>query len=105
MASSEQRSEPRLNFGDASGPVLETEGGKYPILDLSARGVRFVAQSADVTIGDVLRATIHLAPDRAFEVVGRVLRASQEQVAARLDTGQPVVRDASRHRPLRGLHW
>jgi PilZ domain len=101
----EQRSEPRLTFGETPGPVLEAEGRSFPIVDLSAGGVRFVAPSAEVTIGELVRGTIRLAPDRAFLVEGRVLRTGQDEVAARLEGGQPVDSTAARPRPLRGLHW
>jgi PilZ domain-containing protein len=106
MTDLSRRSEPRLSFTDGHVPVLEAGGKSFPILDISAKGVRFLAPATDVTIGDLLRGTIRLSPQRVMAVEGRVLRAANNQVAARLEGGAtPVIVGMSRPRSPGGMLW
>jgi hypothetical protein len=86
-----RRNTPRLTFSGRLAPRLETLDGNYEVVDLSTEGLRFrTADHADaeVTIGDVLRATIHFPADRTVEIEGRVLRVSGDEAAITLTRGQ-----------------
>ncbi|HXW96662.1 MAG TPA: PilZ domain-containing protein [Gemmatimonadales bacterium] len=86
-----RRHQPRLSFTGRPGPRLEMVGGTYEVLDLSADGLRFRAPTAaaeQVTIGDVLHATLRFPADRSVEIEGRVLRVDGQEAALRLLQGQ-----------------
>ncbi len=85
-----QRNFPRLSFAGRPAPRLETPLESYEILDLSPGGLRFRVPEGDgtrVTIGDLLRATIHFPADRSVEVEGRVLRLGPNEAAVLLEQG------------------
>ncbi len=112
MTSSSRRQVPRLTFAGRPAPRLETTGQSYEVLDLSPVGVRFrVAGGATpaVTIGDLLRATLHFPADRSVEIEGRVLRVVGDEAAVQLRVGQdriaaPVPMGPARPRRT-GLLW
>jgi PilZ domain len=86
-----RRMYPRLSFSGRPAPRLETSVRSYEIVDLSPAGLRFrtsTAASPEVTIGDVLHATIRFPADRSIEVEGRVLRISGAEAAVLLDQEQ-----------------
>lgn len=81
---------PRLSFSGRPAPRLETAARSYEILDLSPAGVRFRASNSavpEMTIGDLLRATIRFPANRTVEVEGRVLRVEGEEAAVQLEQG------------------
>jgi hypothetical protein len=85
-----RRLHPRLSFSGGPAPRLETAARSYEIVDLSPAGVRFRASSSavpEITIGDLLHATIRFPANRTVEVEGRVLRVSGAEAAVRLEQG------------------
>jgi len=85
-----RRHHPRLSFSGRPAPRLETAARSYEIVDLSPSGVRFrtsTAASPEVTIGDLLHATIRFPANRTVEVEGRVLRVSGAEAAVQLEQG------------------
>ncbi len=93
-----RRHEPRISFAGRTAPRLETNGGSYEVVDLSAEGIRFRAPNHEgpaVTIGDVLRATIHFPADRLVEIEGRILRVAGDEAALHLEKGhEPIAASA-----------
>jgi hypothetical protein len=88
------RRHPRLSFSGRPAPRLETTARSYEIVDLSPSGVRFrssTATSPEVTIGDLLKATIRFPANRSVDVEGRVLRISGAEAAVRLELGMDVL--------------
>jgi hypothetical protein len=86
-----RRHYPRLSFSGRPAPRLETAARSYEIVDLSPGGLRFrtsTTAAPELTIGDVLRATIHFPADRSVDVEGRVLRVAGAEAAVLLDPGQ-----------------
>ena len=82
---------PRLSFQGRAAPRLETPGHSYEVLDLSPDGLRFRVGAEPppvVTIGDVLRATIHFPADRTVAIEGHLLRVNGDEAAVRLVRGQ-----------------
>lgn len=91
MMAHARRARPRLSFAGRLAPRLETEAGSYEVVDLSPEGMRIRTPgpgSPPVTIGEVLRATLHFPADRSVEVEGRVLRVSDTEAAVQLERGQ-----------------
>ena len=88
------RSHPRLSFAGRPAPRLETGAESYEIVDLSPGGVRFRmpehsnTTERQVTIGEIVRATIRFPADRSVTVAGRVLRVVGNEAAVCLDVGQ-----------------
>ncbi len=105
MTTAHRRAEPRVAFAQGPQPTLEAGGKIFPILDLSPRGIRFQAASTELTIGEILRGVVRLAPDYAIAVEGRVLRTAGNQIAARLRGGVPLSPAPSGRRPASGLLW
>jgi hypothetical protein len=93
------RRSPRLSFTGRVAPRLETESRSYEIVDLSEDGLRIRTTSTPtaprVTIGDVLRAVIHLPGDKSVEVSGRVLRVSGAEAAIQLEEGLDALAGAA----------
>src|SRR5512143_370660 len=86
-----RRMYPRLSFSGRPAPRLETAARSYEIVDLSPAGLRFrtsTTAAPEVTIGDVLQATIRFPADRSIVIAGRVLRVSGAEAAVVLDQGQ-----------------
>jgi hypothetical protein len=91
MMDSPRRHVPRLSFAGRPAPRLETSDHSYEVVDLSPEGLRFrfpAQDGAEVTIGDVLQATLRFPADRTVEIEGRVLRVSGNEAAVRLLRGQ-----------------
>lgn len=91
MMDDARRARPRLSFAGRPAPRLETALGSFEVVDLSPEGMRIRKPDAgtpSVTIGEVLRATLHFPADRSVEVEGRVLRVSDTEAAVRLERGQ-----------------
>lgn len=112
MTDPSRRHLPRLSFAGRNAPRLETVGHSYEVLDLSPEGLRFrgvAQQEPAVTIGDVLRATLHFPADRAVEIEGRVLRVVGDEAAVRLERGQDRLAHPAPAGPARprrsGLLW
>lgn len=86
-----RRNTPRLSFSGRPAPHLETLDGNYEVVDLSTDGIRIRTpdhSDAEVTIGDVLHATIRFPADRTVEIEGRVLRVRGDEAAITLTRGQ-----------------
>lgn len=112
MTEPSRRHLPRLSFQGRPAPKLETPGHSFEVLDLSPEGLRFRVATTDrpaVTIGDVLRATLHFPADRSVEIEGRVLRVVGDEAAVQLDRGHDRIAStlpAGPARPRRtGLAW
>lgn len=89
-----RRARPRLTFAGRIAPRLETELGTYEVMDLSPDGLRIrtpVTPARPITIGEVLRATLHFPADRTVLVEGRVLRVAEGEAAVQLERGQERV--------------
>lgn len=107
------RRSPRLSFTDRTAPRLETASSSYEIVDLSEDGLRIRTTSTPtaprVTIGDVMRAVIHLPGDKTVEVAGRVLRVTAAEAAIKLEDGQDALAGAAPMGPATapriGLLW
>ena len=106
-----RRARPRLSFAGRPAPRLETDLGTYEVVDLSPEGMRIrTARPGQrvITIGEVLRATLHFPADRAVEGEGRVLRVTGDEAAVHLEAGQERIASPAPAGPgLRrsGLLW
>jgi len=111
MTTDPRRHAPRLSFVGRIAPVLELNGGRFEVVDLSTDGVRFrnTASTSDLTIGDVLRGIIRFPADHAVEVKGRILRVAGGEAAIQLADGRERLASPSPAGPARprrsGLQW
>jgi hypothetical protein len=111
MTSDPRRHAPRLSFVGRIAPVLEVDGGRFEVMDLSSGGVRFrsTASAGGLTIGDVLRGVIRFPADHAVEVEGRVLRVAAGEAAMQLADGRERLASPSPAGPAKprrpGLKW
>ncbi len=111
MTADSRRHSPRLSFVGRIAPVLELNGGRFEVVDLSSDGVRFrnTSSTGDLTIGDLLRGVIRFPADHAVEVEGQVLRVAGGETAIRLADGRERLASPSPAGPARprrsGLQW
>lgn len=111
MTTDPRRHATRLSFVGRIAPVLEVNGGRFEIMDLSSGGVRFRDNSpgGGLTIGDVLRGVIRFPADHAVEVEGRVLRVAGGEAAIQLADGRERLASPSPAGPAKprrsGLQW
>lgn len=111
MTTDPRRRAPRLSFAGRIAPVLELDGGRFEVVDLSSDGVRFrnAPLAGGLTIGDVLRGVIRFPTDHAVEVEGRVLRVAEGEAAIQLADGRERLASPSPAGPARprraGLQW
>jgi len=105
MTADSRRHSPRLSFVGRIAPVLELNGGRFEVVDLSSDGIRF----RNLTIGDLLRGVIRFPADHAVEVEGQVLRVAGGETAIRLADGRERLASPSPAGPARprrsGLQW
>jgi hypothetical protein len=111
MTPDPRRHAPRLSFVGRIAPVLELNGGRFEVVDLSSEGVRFRNTRAvgGLTIGDLLSGVIQFPADHAVAVEGRVLRVAGGEAAIQLANGSERLASPSPAGPARprrsGLQW
>lgn len=78
----------RLRYPADRRPVLSLEGRRTEVLDISEQGIRFARESAQaITIGQFFVAIVEFAGGHRQTVFGSIVRASPEDIAARLYKG------------------
>jgi len=77
----ERRQYYRLAYPLEAAPGLMVAGHKYPVMDISERGIRF---KSDFTrffdTGEIVRATLLFPEGESMEVTGFVLRLRKDEV-------------------------
>lgn len=96
MSADPRRHQPRVSFAGRLAPVLELDGDRCEVVDLSSDGLRFrdPAVSNRLNIGEVLHGVIRFPADRAIEVEARVLRVGGGETALQLSGGHESLASA-----------
>lgn len=78
----------RLRYPAGRRPVLSLEGRRAEVLDISEQGIRFARQSAQaISVGQFFVAIVEFAGGHRQTVFGSIVRATAEDIAARLYKG------------------
>lgn len=65
-------------------PVLFIKGCQYPVLDISEAGVRFLNRQHTPLPEDVFSACVQFQDGEQIQIVGKVIRVQENQVALML---------------------
>jgi hypothetical protein len=108
----EQRTYARLKYARPSQSGLFLDDGALPVVDCSQVGIRFQRQPPlpAPEVGSLLTGIVWFRHGDTAPVAGRVVRVTEEEVAARLDdVGIPIQSLLAEARfflrPRRGLRW
>lgn len=71
----------RVYFPPEFRPTISIRGNPYQVIDISENGVRFSNPEKKIMPGDIFQATIILHDNEPLNIVGRVIRNDDEQVA------------------------
>lgn len=82
---SERRKQPRIKFVQGKNPILSIDGKRYRVVDISRGGIRFQAGSC-FGHGRIIRGQLYLPDVTSMKIVGKVIRASDDEAAAKLMT-------------------
>jgi hypothetical protein len=82
---SERRKQPRIKFNQGKNPILNMDGKQYRVVDISRGGIRFQAGSY-FGHGRLIRGQLYLPDVASMKIVGKVIRATDDEAAAKLIT-------------------
>ncbi len=107
MAETEQkRAYFRIVYPVGDRPKIMLRNETFDVIDLSEMGVRFVSRNAGRWLGvaEALQATIVFFDKEKVTVIGRVLRANDDQVILHLSRGIPLTKVMAEQRRILQSH-
>jgi hypothetical protein len=105
-----EREHYRVTYPTAARPWFIVDGAARDVVDLCEMGLRYRAAVGERrALGDEVRGTLRVRRGEAVDVVGRVVRIIEREIALQLTHGVPlrVVLDEQRYlrEHHRGLAW
>lgn len=87
-----QRTHFRLEYPKPDRPTILIDGSTFEILDLSEQGCRFAVKSIFVSAKQAIRGTVRFKDGKTCDVVGHILRSTDDSCVLVLNKGVPLAK-------------